>query len=206
MTDKIININEPDFWEELYKSNQAHWDLGMPTPVFIELLEKKLIGDPGRIAILGCGKGYDAILFAKNNYLVTAIDFAPSAISTIRSQLKKLNLSVETLLVDFFGLPGKLLHKFDYVLEYITYCAIDPKRRQEYIDNINRILKPGGILIGLFFPIDSREGGPPYSVDVEEIKSNLATSFTLIHSEIPKSSAKPRLGKEMLMLWKKKEV
>jgi SAM-dependent methyltransferase len=200
------NINEPEFWETRYRSGEAHWDLGTSTPVFDELLEKKLIDESGKIAILGCGKGHDALLFAKHDYLVTAVDFAPSALASLRKQAKKMNLFVETLQIDIFNLPGKLLHKFDYLLEYVTYCAIDPQRRKEYMDNISRLLKPGGILIGLFFPIDSREGGPPFSVDVEEITSNLKNNFTLLHSEIPQSSVKPRLGKEILMLWKKKEV
>ncbi len=206
MPDEKTNINSPEFWETCYTSDQARWDLGSPSPVFVELLEKNILDGPGKIAILGSGKGHDAILFAKNGYLVTAIDFAPSAISATRKLAHKNKLSIQTLEADIFNLPGKLLNKFDYLLEYITYCAIDPSRRKEYIDNIHRLLKPSGILIGLFFPIDSREGGPPFAVDPEEIKSNLRNNFTLIHYEIPKSSVKPRLGKEILMLWKKRDV
>jgi len=206
MIDEKANINEPGYWETRYRSNQANWDLGTSTPVFKEMLEKKLIGDSGKIAILGCGKGHDALLFDEHEYLVTAIDFAPSALAALRKQAKKSNVFIETLQIDIFNLPGKLLHKFDYILEYVTYCAIDPGRRKEYIDNVSRLLKPGGILIGLFFPIDSREGGPPFSVDIAEIKSNLKKNFVLLREEIPQSSVKPRLGKEILMLWKKKEV
>jgi methyl halide transferase len=204
--DKIQNPNEPDFWEYRYRSGLANWDLGTPSPVFVELLKNNLLYGAGKIAILGSGNGYDAILFAKHDFLVTAIDFAPSALASTRKQAKKFHLTVETIQANLFELPGKLLNKFDYILEYVTYCAIDPKRRKEYIDNIYRLLRPGGVLIGLFFPIDKREGGPPFSVDIEKLKSNFKKNFILLHSEIPQSSVAPRLEKEILMLWKKKDV
>lgn len=199
----ITDVSSPEYWEYRYKHRTDDWDLGTPTPVFEELLKSGKLENPGKIVVIGCGRGHDAILFAKHNYLVTAIDFSASAIRETRRLAKRAKIHVETIEANVFELPGKLLHKFDYVLEYVTYCAIEPERRKEFLDNIQRMLKPGGIFIGLFFPIDNRDGGPPFAVDIKEIESHLSKTFKLIYSENPKSSVKPRLGKEMLMLWKK---
>lgn len=204
MSKLITDVNSPEYWEYRYKQKTDDWNLGTPTPVFEELLKSDKLEDSGKIVVIGCGRGHDAILFAKNNYLVTAIDFSASAIRETRRNAKKAKVHVETIEANIFELPGKLLHKFDFVLEYVTYCAIEPGRRIEFLDNIQRMLKPGGIFIGLFFPIDKREGGPPFAVDIKEIDSHLSKTLKLIYSEIPKSSVKPRLGKEMLMLWKKR--
>lgn len=203
MSKTITDVSNPDYWEYRYKHRTDNWDLGTPTPVFEELLNSDKLENSGKIVVIGCGRGHDAILFAKNNYLVTAIDFSASAIRETRKHAKKAKVHIETIEANIFELPGKLLHKFDYVLEYVTYCAIEPERRIEFLDNIQRMLKPGGIFIGLFFPIDKRDGGPPFAVDIKEIESHLSKTLKLIYSEIPKSSVKPRLGKEMLMLWKK---
>ena len=57
------------------------------------------------------------------------------------------------------GAECGLDYSFDYLLEYTCFCAIDPKRRTEYADLVDRLLKPGGTYIDLAFPLDGRGGG-----------------------------------------------
>ena len=52
------------FWENIYLDNDARWDLGEVTPVFDRISEEFNIG---RVLFIGCGRGYDAIMFAKNS-------------------------------------------------------------------------------------------------------------------------------------------
>ncbi len=199
-----MDIKTQKYWQSRYEKNETNWDLGTATPVFEQLIMSGKLGEVGKIIVLGCGKGHDAVLFAKAGYDVTAIDIAPQAIQDTLKLAKISRVHITSYMVDLFELPGRLLNKFDFALDYVTYCAIDPARRKEYVGNIQAILKPGGILIGLFFPLDKREGGPPFTVDVDELTLYFNEAFSLIHSEIPKSSIKPRIGKEILMLWKKK--
>ena len=72
----IPSEEESVFWENLYLSDDATWDLGGATPVFESVSEEF---NPGKICIIGCGKGHDAVMFAKKEFEVTAVDFAPSA-------------------------------------------------------------------------------------------------------------------------------
>ena len=69
--------NRPQFWEDIYLADDAKWDLQGPTPIFKKFANNLSLGD---LCIIGCGRGYDAIEFAKRGFNVTAIDFAPSAI------------------------------------------------------------------------------------------------------------------------------
>ena len=50
---------------------------------YLHLYFDKIADDltPGKLCIIGCGRGYDAIMFAQKGFDVTAIDFAPSAIN-----------------------------------------------------------------------------------------------------------------------------
>ena len=75
---KHYKENLLQFWEDIYLADDTGWDLGEPTPVFDK------IGDDlpsGKVCILGCGRGYDAVMFAQKGFEVTAVDFAPSAVT-----------------------------------------------------------------------------------------------------------------------------
>ena len=80
--------NRFQFWEDLYLEDNTGWDLKGPTPIFTELSKQLPKGD---LCIIGCGRGYDAVTFAKEGFNVTAVDFAPSAIESLRNTITQKN-------------------------------------------------------------------------------------------------------------------
>ena len=76
----IVSVNERNFWEERYQQGTTAWDLGEPAPPFITFLQSSEASPPGKTAVLGCGRGYDALLFASYGFEVIGFDFADSAI------------------------------------------------------------------------------------------------------------------------------
>jgi SAM-dependent methyltransferase len=136
---------------------------------------------------------------------VTAVDFSPYAAEQMHV-LADPEAPIQILQQDIFALPQELNGSFDYVLEYTCFCAIDPKRRAEYADLVSRLLKPNGIYIDLAFPLDNREGGPPYAVTESEIFDLfLKRGFKLILREKPEDSVKPRRHAEELFVFQKME-
>jgi SAM-dependent methyltransferase len=198
-----MDVNSPDKWDANYEHGTAGWDLGGPTPVFQRLLQSgQLI--PGRMIVLGAGRGHDAREFARNGFQVTAVDFSSQAVREMH-RLASPEAPVEILQHDIFTLPATLNNSFDYALEYTCFCAIDPNRRAEYADLVTRLLKPDGIYINLAFPLDRREGGPPFAVSAEEILDLFeARSFKLLSREKPADSISPRRNVEELFLFQKK--
>ena len=201
-----MNINQPDFWEEIYQHGRAGWDLGGPTPIFHRLIESQEF-TAGRMIVICAGHGHDARAFARHGFRVDAVEFAADAAEAMRA----LNESQAPVLIyqtDMFQLSSDLNGQYDYVLEYTCMCAIDPQRREEYADLVARLLKPGGIYIDLAFPIDHHEGGPPFAVSVNEILDRFtARGFKLLHREIPTDSVPQRKGlEELLILQKQNEV
>ncbi len=197
-------VNSPGFWEERYQRNEAGWDLGCPTPVFSRLLESKQFA-PGKIVVLGAGRGYDARQFARQGFTVTAVDFAADAARDMHA-LAEPDAPVEILQADIFDLPPALDGTFDYTLEYVCFCAIPPRRRVEYADVVTRLLKPGGIFIDLAFPLEIRDGGPPFAVSSGEFLSLFrARGFTLLHREFPPDSIQPRRHREELLIFQKSQ-
>ncbi len=92
--------------------------------------------------------------------------------------------------------------RYDIFLEYTFFCAIDPALRAEYAKAAQRLLKRGGFLVGLFFPLDGRSGGPPFAVEQKEITSLFEEHFE-VQWEKPKASVKPRAEKELLGIFRK---
>jgi methyl halide transferase len=196
------DVNSPEKWEADYQRGTDGWDLGGPTPVFKRIASSKRF-KPGRMIVLGAGRGHDAREFSRHGFEVTAIDFSPYAVEQMHT-LADPKAPIKILQQDIFTLPQEMDGSFDYLLEYTCFCAIDPKRRAEYADLVNRLLKPTGIFIDLAFPLDHRPGGPPYAVTEAEILGLFLTrGFKLVSREKPDDSVKPRRHAEELFIFQK---
>lgn len=187
-----MDVSESGYWKERYQVGEARWDLGGPCPVFVELLASPRAPPRGRVAFPGCGQGHDVRLFVEHGYDAVGFDFA------VRPE------GVPLVNLDVFQLGRVYPGAFDVIVEYTCYCAIDPKRRPEYATALRDALRPGGMLVALAFPVDGREGGPPFAVDEGEITGVLGAGLELLHIETPKSSVEPRLGRERLALFRKR--
>ena len=199
----MSDVSSPSFWEENYRSGRTGWDLGMPTPVFQRLAESGKF-PPGKMLVICAGRGYDARLFARLGFNVTAVDFAEEAVKEMQTLVEP-DISMEVMQADLFDLPVFMSEEFDYILEYTCFCAIDPQRRADYIHSVSSLLKPGGIYIALAFPIGGRSGGPPFVVTPDELVEPLSErGFELILREVPEDSVPGREGIEELLILKKK--
>ncbi len=195
----------PKFWEDIYLEDDTGWDLGGPTPIF-ESMASEMVN--GKICILGCGRGYDAVQFAKGGLDVTAVDFAPTAINFVKTLAKDAKVKVDALRTDIFSLTRDHMNTYDYIIEQTCFCAIHPSRRQEYERLVKTILKPNGKLIGLWFPLDKtqEEGGPPWGTTIDEVKTIFGKGWTIEKEEFPKLSIDPRKGREKLIIFRKQYI
>ncbi|AFH50027.1 SAM-dependent methyltransferase [Ignavibacterium album JCM 16511] len=199
----MSDVNKPEFWNELYINNSAAWDLKSPTPAFIDLLSSEYFDGRKKFLVVGCGYGYDAIEAAKKGFEVTALDFSEKAIEFARSLAQKEKVNINFLVEDFFNLNNTFSNSFEIIFDYVTYCAIDPKRRKEYADKIYQLLKPEGIFAIILFPIENRIGGPPFAVDVNEATDLFSEKLELIISTDKINSIKPRKGRELLQIYRR---
>ena len=69
---------------------------------------------------------------------------------------------------------------------------------------MSEIIKPGGKLIALLFPVDGRPGGPPFNIDILEFYNFFSKYFIMEISTFKINSIKPRKGKEVLQVYRKK--
>lgn len=184
-------------WENRYQEGTTRWDIGQAAPPFVSLLNSPQVPKPGKVAVLGCGRGYDALLFAQYGFEVIGIDFAPSAIAAATELAQAAGSSAKFLERDIFELSAEFPHYFDYVLEHTCFCAIAPSQRSAYVKLVREILKPQGQLIGLFFT-HSRPGGPPFGSTPAEIRNNFTPDFKILSLEPVTNSVSERQGEEHL--------
>jgi len=196
------DVNSPQKWEADYQRGTDGWDLGGPTPVFKRLASGREF-PPGRMLVLGAGRGHDAREFARRGFQVTAVDFSPFAAREMQ-RLAEPAAPMQILQQDIFTLPRELDGTFDYLLEYTCFCAIDPARRGDYAGLVQRLLKPKGTYIDLAFPLDGRSGGPPFAVtEIEVLGLFQERGFKLLRREKPADSVSKRRNAEELFIFQK---
>ena len=190
------SITDPNYWEQRYQEGTSRWDLGQVTPPFVSLLNSPNAPPAGHAAVLGCGRGYDAIFFADRGFEVVGFDFAPSAIADATALAQSSGSSAKFLQRDIFDL-AEFSGAFNYVIEHTCFCAIDPDRRSAYVQLVRTLLQPEGELISLFWA-HSRPGGPPFGVSLAAVRQHFETDFEIL-SLVPVTDSVPeRQGEEYL--------
>ena len=200
-------MDEKDYkcedWQRHYEENDLGWDLGQVAPPFVKLWQEEKL-PLGKVLVPGCGRGHEVVFLAENGFDVTAIDFSSGAVTYLKNALKKRNLEGRILHQDFFRLDESHEGVYDLVLEQTFFCAISPKQRRDYVLNVSRILKPGGILVGLFYHTDE-QGGPPYNTTREDIEMHFSKKFEIQELDKTSLSTEQRKDKEWLGILKKPE-
>src|SRR5438067_7963589 len=94
-----------EFWESRWRAGETGWDLGAASPPLEALLEGPAAPTPGRLAVVGCGRGHDAMPFARRGFEVVGFDFAPTAIEAARALAAEQGVEARFEIADFFDLP-----------------------------------------------------------------------------------------------------
>jgi methyl halide transferase len=194
----MAGVSTSEFWTDLYARGGDGWDLRQPSPPLVEFMDRTPLA-PGRVAVPGCGRGHDVRFLVRRGFAAIGFDFSSAAIAEARALAKTDNVAAEFVERDLFTLGGDYGHAFDGVWEYTCFCAIDPRRRAEYVRAMRAIVKPGGWLLACFFPLRRRAAGPPFTVSEREVRRLFAPAFR-IERAYPPRSVRARLGQEWMVL------
>jgi len=109
-------------------------------PLLSNLIDyEKLKGK--KVLDIACGTGWSTEQFSRANADVSAIDITPKAVELAKKRFELYGLKAEILVADAEKLPFPDNH-FDYVLAW--GCLMHTPDTQKAIDEIYRVLKPGG--------------------------------------------------------------
>lgn len=185
---------DPVNWENRYREGDTPWEKGAPAPPLRAWLSRNSVH--GDVLVPGCGIGEDSRLLAAQGARVTGLDIAASAVNRARGIHP---VASETYrLGDICDLPPDLHAAFDWVFEHTCFCAIHPSLREAYVRGVYAALRPGGRLLGLFYPRTGNPPGegPPYPATPEELDEWFARGFSLLHRWIPEVGYPGRVHNE----------
>lgn len=189
-------------WETHWATGDTPWDAGAPEPGLMAWLAQHGARITGRVLVPGCGAGYSAAALASAERRVTGLDLAPSSASRFAEVATRAGVQhyVEHVVGDFF--EAKLGAPFELVYDYTFLCAIPLAMRERWAARMAQLLRPGGTLLCMVFPITTPPPGyqgPPWPVSVAEVRGLLASEFHVV-SETPSTHTHPgREGKECLL-------
>lgn len=124
----------------LWYLRRPPWDSGITPPELINFLNTC---QTGRAIDLGCGTGTNVVTLARLGWQVTGIDFIHTAIQKARKKAQQNGVKVDLRIGDVTrleGIPGV----FDFALDLGCFHSLNAKGRTLYLDQLERILKPGG--------------------------------------------------------------
>ena len=187
-------------WEERYQTGDMPWEKGDPSPGLLDFLNRNPGLAKGTILVPGCGTGHDVRAWQRAGFATTGCDLAPSALRLATQRNKDADLPASYLLGDFLNDPAT--GAFDWLFEHTLYCAINPGRRDDYVQACLRWLKPRGNYLAVNYFIPDQDG-PPFGTDREDIWQRFSPHFDLIEEWVPRSYPN-RTGLERMFWWRRK--
>ena len=193
------------FWQSIYDSDDAGWDLKGPHPTLEHVLQLGLLRGFDRVLVPGAGRGHDAFRIAEAGHAVDAVDFAPAPVAHMRDRATQTGLSVAVHQSDIFDLRDWPAGSIDAVFEYTCFCAIDPSLRDSYVELVTHLVRPGGRFLMLAFPLGERVG-PPHGMTIEELKQRFTAGWRWVLDAEPYTTPGPRAGRERVLVLERRHT
>ncbi len=162
------------FWQERFENNETGWDRGGSSPQLLAWLDSGEL-QPCRIAVPGCGSGWEVAELARRGFEVVGIDYTAAAVERTRALVDAQGVPAVVVQADVLSyLPAQ---KFDAIYEQTCLCALHPEHWLSYSRQLHQWLKPEASLWVMFMqmlrPAASTEGviqGPPYHCDINAMR------------------------------------
>lgn len=215
-----------DGWDAAWREDWTPWDAAAAQPALVWALSHAPVAQllppvsskaPALVA--GMGRGYDAALLAQHGYSpVVGVDISPTAVAAasawrdahVADASVRARIHLHTH--DFFalGTPGAdpaIPSRFALAYDYTFLCALHPSMRRAWASTYARVIRPGGILLALVYPIHGpRTDGPPFSLSPQIYAELLSDAFELVWAGVPlqQSDSRRGTGVEQLNVWRHK--
>ncbi len=189
-------------WDKRYAEEDTPWDKGAAHPELERLLLEGAFADWSGLSIVapGAGRGYDVSALETAGVTAFGVDISPLAVETA--------VTDKMILGDFiYSESSKWSEGLSGIWEHTCFCAIPPEMRSDYVSACARLLRPGGLLRGIFFlnpDMDRGENGPPFGCPQAELFEHFSSDFEILESHIPLQTYSGREGRELFVEMRRK--
>jgi 2-polyprenyl-3-methyl-5-hydroxy-6-metoxy-1,4-benzoquinol methylase len=135
------------------------WNLREPPGALVHFLNQGVVR-PCRCIDLGCGLGHYTVYMASRGFDATGVDVSHTAIRMAKQYAREAGIQCRFVTVDLLDLLTDDLGMFDFAYDWELLHHIDPGHRDRYLQNVVRLLNPGGYYLSVSFSdTDSQFGG-----------------------------------------------
>ena len=196
----MTNLLDKTFWDQRWQEEKTGWDLGSPAPALIRFFDKRQLPLDTRILIPGCGNAWEAEALIERGFnSVTLCDISPTLCAKLKERFHE-SPGIQIVCADFFNIDGP----YDLVIEQTFFCALQPDLRYNYARQMAAIIRPGGLLAGLWFSVEFPFDGPPFGGNPTDYIQLLENDFLINEAEPCAHSVKPRQGNEWFIVAQRK--
>ena len=163
------------FWDDRFARGDTPWDRGGAGPQLVEWLAAGVIVPGARVAVPGCGRGWDVAELAGRGFEAEGIDVSAEACERARTLLAERGLRAEVMNADVCA--WRPARPFDAVYEQTCLCAMHPSMWRAYETALASWLRPGGVLLAMLAQRPRPEAvdagiieGPPYHCDINAMR------------------------------------
>ena len=184
-------------WDEIYRKGEVFWNKGAPSPPMRQYLERHPVR--GRTLVPGCGHGHEVALAVAHGLDAIGLDIAPTGIAEARGLYPK--IAERFVVGDLFNPAAELRGAFDVVLEHTCLSGLPPSLRADYRRGVDLTLRPGGLLIGVWFinpDLDPGDEGPPFPLSVPDLTALFADGYEIVDDYVPEVAFDTRVGRERM--------
>lgn len=182
-----------EFWHERWQIGQIGFHQADAHP-FLNRWWPSLGLPPGTsVYVPLCGKSLDMVWLAERGHRVVGSELIPSAISEFFSDRELVPTTTshegvrlhaagpyEIVEGDALGLTTKHVGQLQAAYDRAALVALPPEMRRDYAASLARLLPAGAraLLVAFEYPQEMR-GGPPFSVEADEISALFEPAFRL---------------------------
>jgi len=180
-----------DFWHERWQAGQIGFHQSSVHPLLARWWPRLGLSNEERVYVPLCGKSLDMVWLADRGHTVVGSELSSIAISdffdgrglerTVTDEpgfRRHAARPFEILEGDALGLTPEMLGTVGAAYDRAALVALPPDLRRTYAESIARLLPSGGkvLLIAFEYPQEMK-GGPPFSVEAEEVRELFGPAF-----------------------------
>jgi thiopurine S-methyltransferase len=182
-----------DFWHERWRTGQTGFHQQAVHPLLERWWPRIGVRPGARVYVPLCGKSLDMAWLAERGHAVVGSELSRIAIddffagqslqptTTTRDGFTRHAAGpYEILEGDALALTPPITGPLDAVYDRAALVALPPDMRGPYVESLARLLPRGarGLVVSFEYPQEMK-GGPPFSVESQEILGHCAGRFTV---------------------------
>jgi len=139
--------------EEIYRqlpAEQIPWNIEQPPELLVELVQTGRI-QPCDAVDIGCGAGNYTVWLAAQGFRMTGIDISPAALEMASQRAQDNGVECEFREGDITENVEGIDVAFDFGYDWEVLHHVFPDKREPFVGNVHRILRPGATYLSVCF-------------------------------------------------------